>query len=52
MFCKSIGPPMFLHVQKYIHHFGIILIWPGDRIRRPEHQTENEARRCSCDESV
>ena len=21
-----------------IHHFRIILIWPGDRIRRPEHQ--------------
>ena len=35
-----------------IHHFRIILIWPGDRIRRPEHPTENEARRCSCDESA
>ena len=35
-----------------IDHFRIILIWPGDRIRRPEHPTENEASRCSCDESV
>ena len=36
----------------YIDHFRIVLIWPGDRIRRPEHPTENEVRRCSCDESV
>ena len=35
-----------------IDHFRIVLIWPGDRIRRPEHPTENEVRRCSCDESV
>ena len=30
-------------------HFRITAIWPGDRIRRPEHPTENEVRRCSCD---
>ena len=35
-----------------IDHFRITAIWPGDRIRRPEHPTENEVRRCSCDESV
>ena len=35
-----------------IDHFRITAIWPGDRIRRPEHSTENEVRRCSCDESV
>ena len=33
-------------------HFRITAIWPGDRIRRPEHPTENEVRRRSCDESV
>ena len=36
----------------FIDHFRITVIWPGDRIRRPEHPTENEVRRCSCDESV
>ena len=35
-----------------IDHFRITAIWPGDRIRRPEHPTENEVRRRSCDESV
>ena len=35
-----------------IDHFRITVIWPGDRIRRPEHPTENEYRRRSCDESV
>ena len=35
-----------------IDHFRITAIWPGDRIRRPEHPTENKVRRCSCDESV
>ena len=35
-----------------IDHFRITAIWPGDRIRRPEHPTENEVRRCSRDESV
>ena len=35
-----------------IYHFRITAIWPGDKIRRPEHPTENEVRRCSCDESV
>ena len=35
-----------------IDHFRITAIWPGDRIRRPEHPTENEVRCCSCDESV
>ena len=41
-------------MDKYtcIDHFRITAIWPGDRIRRPEHPTENEVRRCSCDESV
>ena len=29
-------------------HYGDL----GDRIRRPEHPTENEVRRRSCDESV
>ena len=24
-----------------IDHFRITAIWPGDRIRRPEHPTEN-----------
>ena len=40
--------------KKYlaIDHFRITAIWPGDRIRRPEHPTENEVRGCSCDESV
>ena len=38
--------------QFTIDHFRIVLIWPGDRIRRPEHPTENEVRRCSCNESV
>ena len=36
----------------YIDHFRITAIWPSDRIRRPEHPTENEVRRRSCDESV
>ena len=36
----------------HIDHFRITAIWPGDRIRRPEHPTENEVRRRSCDESV
>ena len=35
-----------------IDHFCITAIWPGDRIRRPEHPIENEVRRRSCDESV
>ena len=35
-----------------IDHFRITAIWPGDRIRRPEHPTENEVRRRSWDESV
>ena len=35
-----------------IDHFRITAIWPGDRIRRPEHPTENEVRRRRCDESV
>ena len=35
-----------------INHFRITAIWPGDRIRRPEHPTENEVRCRSCDESV
>ena len=35
-----------------IDHFRITAIWPGDRIPRPEHPTENEVRRRSCDESV
>ena len=39
-------------VRGTIHHFRITAIWPGDRIRRPEHPTENEVRRRSCDESV
>ena len=39
-------------MYKYIGHFRITAIWPGDRIRRPQHPTENEVRRCSCDESV
>ena len=49
---------MHCHVHRYhlfhhsIDHFRITAIWPGDRIRRPEHPTENEVRRCSCDESV
>ena len=38
--------------QGSIDHFRITAIWPGDRIRRPEHPTENEVRRRSCDESV
>ena len=38
--------------QRSIDHFRIMAIWPGDRIRRPEHPTENEVRRCSCNESV
>ena len=42
----------WLKIYHPIHHFRIILIWPGDKTRRPEHPTENEARRCSCDESV
>ena len=36
----------------YIDHFRITASWPGDRIRRPEHPTENEVRRRICDESV
>ena len=39
-------------MKEAIDHFRILLIWPGDRIRRPEHPTENEASRRSCDESV
>ena len=42
-------------ISRFLHsidHFRITAIWPGDRIRRPEHPTENEVRRCSCDESV
>ena len=39
-------------VKTNIDHFRITAIWPGDRIRRPEHPTENEVRRRSCDESV
>ena len=38
--------------DKSIDHFRITAIWPGDRIRRPEHPTENEVRRRSCDESI
>ena len=30
-----------------IDHFRITAIWPGDRIRQPEHPTENEVRRRS-----
>ena len=37
---------------KQVFFLGLTAIWPGDRIHRPEHQTENEVRRCSCDESV
>ena len=33
----------------YSHIVLIIAIWPGDRIRRPEHST---VERGSCDESV
>ena len=39
-------------IPSHIDHFRITAIWPGDRIRRPEHPTENEVRRRSCDESV
>ena len=45
----------YLYVSKAfdtIDHFRITAIWPGDRIRRPEHPTENEVRRYSCDESL
>ena len=35
-----------------IDHFLITVIWPGDRIHRSEHPTENEVRRRSCDESA
>ena len=31
-----------LHFPRFIDHFRITAIWPGDRIRRPEHPTENE----------
>ena len=33
----------------YSHIVLIIAIWPGDRIRRPEHSTVEHG---SCDESV
>ena len=42
----------YIHPEIAIDHFRITAIWPGDRIRRPEHPTENEVRRRSCDESV
>ena len=32
--------------------FSHYRVAPGDRIRRPEHPTENEVRRRSSDESV
>ena len=43
---------MYFAKTRPIDHFRITAIWPGDRIRRPEHPTENEVSRRSCDESV
>ena len=37
------------HTIDYSHIVLIIAIWPGDRIRRPEHSTVEHG---SCDESV
>ena len=51
--CECAQPGLIDTMRKWcIDHFRITAIWPGDRIRRPEHPTENEVRRCSCDESV
>ena len=42
-------PNCFIFGIDYSHIVLIIAIWPGDRIRRPEHSTVEHG---SCDESV
>ena len=48
---KKDGCKDFLTLPRidYSHIVLIIVIWPGDRIRRPEHSTVEHG---SCDESV